>query len=221
MEKKTFGELVSIAKKHQVKNDISHGFNHVQRVLANAMLIANEEGGDMDVVIPAALFHDIVMYHKDDPRSPREHKESAMLASEILAQMNFPKEKIGRVSYAIESCSFTRGINPVTLEAKILQDADMLESTGAISLMRAFASAGMLSRNLYDSNDTFCRSRKPEPLVYGLDLLYLRLLKIKGRLHTKTAKRIGLRRHKFLLKFISELKEEFRGYLGFTAFSMR
>jgi uncharacterized protein len=155
------------------------------------------------------LFHDLIVYPKDHPDRHKSQTESAEAAEEILNSLvDYPKEKIEKVKTCIFECSFSKGIIPVLLESKILQDADGLEATGAISIMRTYSSTGQMKRPFYESQDPFCENREPDASHFALDLFYERLLKVKERMHTQTAIRIAERRTAFLLDFLEELKLE-------------
>ena len=141
MNKILKGKLFSISEERQTKDDPSHDFQHIARVTNLAIEIAKNVKADLDIVIPAALFHDTVVYCKDSPKCKYKTDESAEMAAQILKKIkDYPKDKIEKVMICIKQCSFTKGIKPDLLESKVLQDADMLESTGAISIMRTFSS---------------------------------------------------------------------------------
>ncbi|MDP2598621.1 MAG: HD domain-containing protein [Candidatus Liptonbacteria bacterium] len=202
-------KLTKLAEKHQVKGDPSHDFHHILRVLNLAVQIAKRERADMDVVIPAALFHDVVVYRKDTKKSKMESDESAQIAGKILDDItSYPKQKIDKVLTCIRQCSFSKGITPSLLEAKILQDADRLEATGAISIMRTFSSGGQMKRPFYDPHDPFRTKSVSEKFGPSLDLFYQRLLRVEKTMHTNWAKKIARRRTRFLKTFLSELKTE-------------
>ncbi|EKE07431.1 MAG: hypothetical protein ACD_18C00085G0002 [uncultured bacterium] len=212
MNSKLKTKLIEIARTKYSTDDPSHDFNHILRVLSNIESIVKEEKADLDILIPAALFHDVVNYPKNDPKAKFSSDESAIVVKKVLENIKeYPRHKIAQVEYAVSVCSFNKGIIPNTLEAKILQDADGLEATGAISIMRTYASAGQMKINFYNQKDPFCKKRKPEALQYALDLFYQRLLKIKERCHTKKGKKIAERRTRFLLKFLKELEQELKG----------
>ena len=97
------------------------------------------------------------------------------------------------------------------LESQIVQDADGLEATGAISIMRTFATTGQMNRPFYNPVDPFCKTREPDAMKNALDLFYERLLRVTERMHTKTAKKISTRRTAFLRKFLKELDLELKG----------
>ncbi len=200
--------LIKIAKKEVDNTDPSHDFYHALRVLNIAKFIAKEENADEDIIIPSALFHDVVNYPKNDIKRMLSSDESAEFTEKILREINFPLDKIEKVSYSIKCCSFTKNIKTDLLESKILQDADGLEATGAIAIMRTFASAGILKNPFYNLEDPFCIKRKPNDSKYAVDLFFTRLLEIEKRLHTDTAKKLVQQRKIFLNTFLNQLKKE-------------
>ena len=205
-------KLIRLAKKKITTKDISHDFQHSVRVLDLAEKIAKDEGADFDIIIPAALFHDVVIYPKNDPRGRNESDKSAKYTQRLLMSIKeYPKHKIDKVQTAIRQCSFSKSIVPNLIEAKILQDADRLEATGAISTMRTFSSTGQMKRPFYNPDDPFCENRKPTPKNYALDLFYTRLLKVEGMMYTKKARELAKRRTKFLTNFLQELRLELDG----------
>lgn len=210
MNTKTTRYLRKIAEDRQIKSDPSHDFEHVIRVLNMAMKIGRGVKADLDIVIPAALFHDTVVYRKDSPESRNEANESAEVTAQILEKIkNYPKEKIDKVKVCIQQCSFTKGIVPDLLESKVLQDADLLESTGVLSIMRTFSSCGHMNRPLYNSRRPFYE--KDEKDFYsGVGLFYRRLLIVDKRLHSKMAKQIAKKRTAFLRTFLKQLETELK-----------
>jgi len=210
MNKTLKEKLITISRERQTKNDPSHDFQHVFRVLNLALKIGKKEKADLDILIPAALFHDIIVYQKNHPMSINENEESAEVAKNVLESFkNYPQEKIEKVIICIKQCSFSKGIYPDLLESKILQDADRLEATGAISTMRTFSSGGQMNRQFYDPSDPFCE-KGTVAFRSNLDLFYRRLLIVEKGMHTELAKKIAKRRTVFLEKFLQELKTELK-----------
>ncbi|KKR09597.1 MAG: Metal dependent phosphohydrolase [Parcubacteria group bacterium GW2011_GWA2_39_18] len=210
MKKSLQEKLIKIAQKRQIKTDPSHDFQHVWRVFNLAVQIGRNVKADLDIVIPAALFHDTVIYRKDHPNSKNETDESAEIAGKILTKISgYPRKKIESVKVCIRQCSFTKGIKPDLLESKVLQDADLLESTGVISIMRTFSSCGHMNRVFYNPKHPFFKKGEIN-FKSGVGLFYRRLLVAENRMHTKFAKQIAKRRTAFLKEFLSELKLELK-----------
>lgn len=199
-------ELIGDARTHISDADSSHDFLHALRIMALSQKISAQEGGDLDILVPAALFHDAVIYPKNEPRSALASVHSADLAKEVLESKGwFPKEKITYVANAIERCSFSKNLPKERLEEHILQDADLLESLGAIAVARTFSSSGQMSRAFYDAEDPRAEKREiAKPPTNALDLFSSRLFVAKERLYTKTAKEMAERRDKFLHVFYEE-----------------
>lgn len=209
MTKSLKNKLIGIAKQYQAKGDPSHDFQHVLRVMNLALEISKKENADTDIIIPAALFHDVVVYRKDTKESKTESDESAEATRRILNNIKiYPEKKIGKVLICIRQCSFSKGIKPSLLEAKILQDADRLEATGAIAIMRTFSSGGQMMRPFYDPRDPFRKKSRPKSFATALDLFYERLLVVEKQMHTSWAKKIAKRRTSFLKMFLAELETE-------------
>lgn len=203
-------KLRKIAEERQTKTDPSHDFQHILRVLNMAEKIGMSVKADLDVVIPAALFHDTVVYKKDSQKSKNETDESAEAVELILNKIKeYPQQKIQDVKTCIRQCSFTKGIVPDLLESKVLQDADMLEATGAISIMRTFSSCGHMNRQFYEPTDPLCK-KGAVPLRSGIDLFFRRLLIVEKRMHTKLGRKIARQRTVFLEKFLEQLEKELR-----------
>jgi len=193
------------------RHDSAHDLNHARRVAGLASRIAMIEGADAEIVIAAAILHDVVIYPKNDERSSAAPDESARLAVQLLRKLrHFPTDKIPAVAEAIRSCSFSGGRFISSVEAAVVHDADLLEATGAIAIMRTFASTGQMGRPLYDEVDPLRRSTEADDRRSGLDLSYVRLLRVPERLHTAGARALAASRHVVLQDFLVALERELR-----------
>mgnify|MGYP000689889231 CR=1 FL=1 len=89
------------------QDDPSHDFAHIERVLASALKIQQSEGGDLDIIIPAVWFHDLINLPKDHPDRCNASLRSADRAVEILRyQTKIPliiDAGIGQASDAVEA----------------------------------------------------------------------------------------------------------------------
>lgn len=203
-------ELIEDCKTHACKDDPAHDFNHLYRVLNLVETIAKTEGGDRDILIPAALFHDIVNYAKDDPKAKNAAFESGQWTKALLESKTwYPQEKVPAVVKAITHCSFSKNLPKETIEEHILQDADLLESIGTIAIARAFVSGGKMNRPIYCLDDPPAIARGLDPLQYTLDVFPQRLFVIKNRIYTKTAQKIAEKKdlitREFYANFIAEI----------------
>jgi len=200
--------------KHEVYNlminDSAHDFDHIMRVFKNAKNICKHENANEKLVLSAVLLHDIVSYPKSDKRSKLSSIRSAEKSKSILKKFNFTKEEIRIISDAIRDHSFSRNKIPVTLEGKILQDADRLDAIGAIGIARVFAVGGSEKRPFYNVMDPFCKHRTPDDKMWTLDHFYRKLLKLESLMNTKSGKLEAKKRTKILKTFLNDLKKEIK-----------
>jgi uncharacterized protein len=125
-----------------------------------------------------------------------------------LKQEKYQDRYIEQIGYCIRVHSFSRGIVPATLEAKIVQDADRLDAIGAVGVARCFATCAEMRRPFYHPDDPFCAARVPDDKAWGLDHFYRKLLKISDGLHTGTARAMAREREQFLRAFVAQLQRE-------------
>lgn len=192
------------------ESDPAHDFTHILRVYRNARRIGQEEGADMPVLLLAALLHDVGSDKKDNYGDPeREKKNLGRQATEtFLDSMGLDEKRKEEVLYAIDVHRFSRGILPVTLEARILQDADRLDALGAVGIARVFLTGGALGREMYHPEDPFCRCREPDDGRWNLDHFYKKLLKLEVGMHTKSARKLAAKRTIVLKRYLSNLEDE-------------
>jgi len=185
--------------------DAAHDFDHVLRVTALAVHIAQAEGADVEIVRTAALLHDTGL---DNGRVGHE-QVAAERARGILAGQ--PPEKVKAVAQAIRSHRFRAGPPPQTLEARCLFDADKLDAIGAIGVARVFAFGGAAGQRLWaevpEGYDEHFASGEHTPIHEFV----VKLTKIKDRLTTETGRRIGQERHDFMAAFFARLESEVKG----------
>ena len=198
--------------KNEVKeimdNDSAHDFEHIMRVYKNAQKMCKKEKANEKLILSAALLHDIVSYPKSDKRSKLSSIQSAKKSKLILKKYDFSEEEITIVSDAIRDHSFSQNKIPLTIEGKILQDADRLDAIGAIGIARVFATGGSLKRPFYNIDDPFCKKRKPDDKVWTVDHFYQKLLKLESLMNTKSGKMEAKKRTKVLKEFLNQLKQE-------------
>jgi uncharacterized protein len=189
----------------------AHDFQHILRVYKNAEMISKqEESVDLDIVLAAALLHDLVVYPKGSSKTINSADDSAEIAKKILLEYkNYPREKIEKVADAIRTHSYSKRLVPETLEGKILQDADRLDAIGAIGIARTFSVGGSENRSLYNPTDPFYESeRQLDDTQWTLDHIKKKLMILKNSMYTKTAKKIAEERTEFMELFLNQLRKE-------------
>lgn len=188
--------------------DPAHDFLHIRRVLSTAIKLAREERADLMIVVPAAYFHDFVSIPKDDPRRAQASALSAEAAAEYLSRAGYPARYLEAIRHAIAAHSFSAGIPCETIEAKVVQDADRLDSLGAIGIARCFTTTALMGRPYYDERDLFAENRAPDDKSYAVDHFFVKLFKISETLQTASARSEGARRVAFMQEYLKQLRSE-------------
>src|SRR5260221_13429554 len=115
-------------------DDLANGWEHTQRVYHLALRLAEQEHANRFIVGMAALLHDLGRLTKDPTRSHAER--SAILATTLLPPYALPLDTRYAIMHAILAHSYSRGIAPATLEARVLYEPDWLDSLGASGVLR-------------------------------------------------------------------------------------
>ncbi len=182
-------EVWSYAKKYLGKEFVS-GIDHSERVLKWCLKIGEREKADKEILEVASILHDVAV-----PVVGRERhfEEGAKMAETFLKKAEYPEEKISKVSNVIRAHSRFGGPEPVTIEEKVLYDADSLDSLGAIGIVRALI-RGYIGNSF----------KKLEEVPY-----FLRSEKNKiSKFYTRKGEQVGRGRIEFMEKFIEELEKE-------------
>lgn len=208
-------ERIAERVKKDLENEGSgHDWWHVYRVWKMAKHIAKEESADTFIVELAALLHDIrdwKFHHGDDTVGSR-------MARRILSRRGISEEIIGHVSEIISTVPFKGArvkAEMSTLEGKVVQDADRLDAIGAIGIARAFTYGGHKNLPIYKPNQKPILHRTKKKYLESrgstINHFYEKLLLLKDRMNTKTAKKIAKNRHEFMEKYLDRFLKEWEG----------
>jgi len=204
----------------QVKNRIieqfeddatGHDWHHIMRVYNVSKFIHSTEGGDLETIELAALLHDI----SDHKFNGGKLDEGGKVAYNILIELGASEELAQKVKYIVDNLSYkgaNTNVEMNSLEGQIVQDADRLDAIGAIGIARTFAYGGNRNQAIYDPNldpklhDTFEDYAKSKTST--VNHFYEKLLLLKDRLNTPTAKVIGEKRHGIMEDYLAQFHEE-------------
>lgn len=214
-EQQTIIEQVAREVEKRLEGEGSgHDWWHIVRVWNMAKRIGKEENADMFVVELAALLHDIAdwkFYDGDDTVGPK-------IARQVLEKYSVSAEAINQVCAIIMGISFKgAGVKTEmeTLEGKVVQDADRLDAIGAIGVARTFAYSGHKNRPMYDPNKKPSMHQSKEEYFKSesstINHFYEKLLLLKDRMNTQTAKNIAEERHKFMEEYLDRFFQEWDG----------
>jgi uncharacterized protein len=198
----------------QNDDDLAHDSEHILRVYRWAVQLAANEEEDPDLAGAAALIHDLINIPKESEERSLAAEQSAIAGIEVLPKAGYTEEEVQTIVEAVRTCSWSSGRAPTSKMGAILQDADRLDSIGAIGIMRNIACAqAMRSRgnpgSFYEPIDPFGKERQDlDDKKYAIDHFPIKLLKLARSMNTEAAKQEAERRHRFMLQFLFELAQE-------------
>ena len=190
----------------------SHDWDHTERVLELCLRIGRKEKADLEVLRLAAILHDIGREAEDKSGGRVCHgARGAVLAAGILKRHGLERDSISRIVHCIAAHRFRSRQEPESLEAKVLFDADKLDSIGAVGIGRAFLFAGEVGARLHDPEVDTRRTRPYTREDTAYREFLVKLSRIKDRMHTGEGKRLARERHRFMVGFFDRLNKEARG----------
>src|SRR3989338_4729482 len=195
--------LENLVKEKLANEKTGHDFGHIMRVQLLCFELAKGfKKVDFDALAAGSLLHDISL---EKGPSKQHHIESAGLAKPILEKFGFSKSQVDKISECIlrhnrgfsASKSIPKGLS---LEAKILCDADRIEALGAIGLIRMIC----FSQN---QKVPYANSRKDklDESFYG-NIKYLSTL--AGKMYTARGKKIVRDRGRIIKQFLKSFEKE-------------
>lgn len=204
------------AKKYFVGASGCHDWSHVDRVRNLALHIGKKEKADLKVLEAACLLHDIGRKEEMDSNGKFCHAEKgAQIAEKFLLKLKLDKKDVENIRHCVISHRSRNEFIPQTIEAKVLFDADKVDSIGAVGVGRDFLFAGYIKKSMYTG-------REKEMLKKGKDCSYsdddsavmefeFKLKKIRNKILTKTGKKVALERHDYMVDFFKKFDREIKG----------
>lgn len=214
MENK-FIKLKEVAEKELSQAD--HDIDHTMRVYNLSLKLAKDEDVDFDVLKAAALLHDIARA-KEDKGEGDHALLGAEMAGSILKKSGFPKDKIQKVQECIASHRYRAEREPKSIEAKILFDADKLDSLGAVGVARAFAWVGRNNAKIYSEEniEEYAKRNLKDGKIRDKTKHFPRaefetkLKFLPEKLYTPKAKKISKEKATFIKRFLDSLEKEIK-----------
>lgn len=182
-------QLIECAQAATLKNKRYHDFGHSIEVMRIAKKIQENNGGDLDVIIPASLFHDISNTDNGD--------ESASFAEKILLGISsFSKIKIEKVKLAIKAT--TSGQYP-DIESLIVDDADQLSSMTELGLIRSV---------MFDTNKGFSLKETIDEINQFIHKKYNSFSNLKKN-HTEYGRKLAVNMYPNIQKILTRILENY------------
>ena len=200
--------IIDFARKELVNDNTGHGLQHALRVYNNARKINKIEKGNEKIVLTAALIHDTV-----DKKLFKDFDKRIEYVKNFLLKNDYSTQEVEEIVYIISNISWNKGKNAElnSLNAKIVRDADRLDAIGAMGIIRAIEYGNAKQTNFYDEENIIEKDGKFEfnkITKSTLSHFYEKLLLLKDKMHTETARAMAEERHNFMLLFLEEFYNE-------------
>ena len=206
------GRICQAAEEAFSKATGSHDWEHTVRVHRLCRHIGPIEGADMLVLEAAAYLHDIGRSFQDASNGSVCHAvRGAEMARRIVAPLALSDQRKENIVHCVRTHRFRDRRQPVTLEARVLFDADKLDAIGAVGVARAYLFAGELGACLHNPT---VPPEEAEPYSRndtGHREYVVKLSKIKDRMLTAEGRRLAEKRHAFMTEFFNRFLQEYEG----------
>lgn len=209
--------IIRFTKKQLENEKTGHDFYHGQRVanLASKMYLADHQSAHSDsrevaIIKSAGYLHDTI-----DEKICPDPKKVIEEIKKLLPQVGFNELEVWDILFTIEHMSFSANIEHhyhLPLSGQYVQDADRLESLGAIGIARAFTYGGKHGNKIYDPKI------KPVELVSHdqyrghvettINHFYEKLFHLADLMNTPAARKEAKRRTEYMREFVAEFMAE-------------
>ncbi|MGJ7921833.1 HD domain-containing protein [Neobacillus sp. LXY-4] len=213
MKNEIINKTELFVKKVLGQDSTGHDWYHVDRVRKNALHIADyEKAGDRFVIEMAALLHDV-----PDEKLNESEEVGFNKLYHFLDQLPLNQQEKDQIINIISTISYKGGQTTElsSLEAKIVQDADRLDAIGAIGIARTFAYGGKKGQPLYDPalqvRSTMTLEEYRNGKSSSIHHFYEKLLKLKDKLNTESAKQMAEKRHQTMEHYLELFFSEWNG----------
>ena len=208
--KKLYSEIEKIVKNELEKSPRCHDWEHTKRVIHNSeYLLQFEKDADKETVRLGALLHDIARADEIAIKGKQCHAvRGAEVTDNILRKLCISDDLRKSVVSCVRKHRYRSSDQPVTIEEKIVYDADKLDSIGAVGIGRAFLFAGRAGAKLHNTEEEALNSDSysEEDTAYREYLVKLRY--IPEKMLTETGRKLAVDRVKFMSDFFKKMDEE-------------
>lgn len=209
-------KVVKFMEKNLSVDTTGHGIDHALRVRNMALRIWEEEGGNKRVIETAAIAHNIIDSKLFDNADAQRRK-----LKDFLDKSGYEEEEVSQILDLVDLLNYsTDYINvPLTIEGKILQDAERIDAMGALGIARTFTAGGAKYKKFFKNDSknvpvdevalvSYTNGRSDNTTI---NYFYDYLLKLKDLMNTETGAKIAAGRHQVMLNFLIEFYQEWKG----------
>lgn len=194
------------------RDDSGHDMDHINRVLHLSLKFAEGEDADKELVALVALLHDV-----DDYKLFGEnHAQHFTNTRKIMHVCNIDEGIQRKVEQSIREIGYDKRLGqkaPVTLTGKIVSDADMCDSMGAVGIIRTHTfgikhNRPFFNRNVFPRDNLDAAAYKNQSTSTSVCHYFEKILNLKSLMLTEPGRREAEKRHHFAVEFLKHFFEE-------------
>jgi uncharacterized protein len=208
-------ELIKMTEQFVRQNitgyDSGHDWWHIKRVRNLALFINDQEVlADPFTVEITALLHDSA----DSKFAGSDSEQGYIRIGEFMdtSGLSVIKDNVIQVIKQVSFSNKNPSGNLTDPVLQIIQDADRLDAIGAIGIARAFNYGGFRNNPIYNPEiglpSVELQSDNLNKNSSTINHFYEKLLILKYRMNTLTAKRLAVERHEYLENFLKQFYKE-------------
>ncbi len=214
-DKELIRKVATYVRSQLGKEHTGHDWFHAKRVLLMARRLQAEEGGDLMLIELSALVHDLGDYKRYDYSEAKGN----LVLNAMMDILEIEREVQKKIMEIVIQSQYkgTDTKTPNSIEGRIIQDADWLDTLGAVGIARNFATSGDSGRVIYNPsippranlNTIDYQKKKMESTAFNY--FFEKSLRLPTLMNTETGRMIAGRRIKFLKLFIRQFLDEWDG----------
>ncbi|RVU70377.1 MULTISPECIES: HD domain-containing protein [Lactobacillus] len=210
-------QVITFVQEQLADEQTGHDYYHGARVahLAARMYLADHEAAHADSRVVAIIMAGGYLHDTIDEKVCADPKQVIAKIKQLLPAVGFTNLEVEDILFTITHMSFSKNIEHhyhLPLTGQYVQDADRIESLGAIGIARAFTYGGKHGNLIYDPKI------KPEKLVSHdqyreheettINHFYEKLFLLADLMNTPAGKKEAERRTKYMREFVEEFMQE-------------
>lgn len=194
------------------KDDSGHGMDHIEHVLELSLRFCEKEKADKEITALIALLHDV----DDYKLFGMENAQKLTNAKRIMSEAKISHETQTRVLESLACIGYSKalkGIRPLTIEGKIVSDADMCDAIGTRGILRAYTYSmkkgkPFFNKEIFPAEDMDADRYTQKCADSSCNHFFEKLLKLKGMMMTEAGKEEAKHRHEIMVSFLYHYFEE-------------
>ena len=190
----------------------AHDWHHVRRVetLAETLVDRHPDPVDERVVTLAVLLHDVGRAREDRGEIDDHATWGAREAGRILEDEGAESATIEAVQHCIRAHRYSNAVEPETLEAKLVSDADNLDALGAVGIARVFSYGAEIGQPIHDPTVPVADDDTPAGRTQ-YNHLHKKILALPDRMYTDVGRDLAADRADFVREYAARFDAELAG----------